>query len=157
MNFAQLADLIQAQAAAIPEAVREGVAAGAQLIKQDARDRLGSYQGAVGDLPAWAPLAEATKSDRVSRGYSEDDPLLRDGKLRDAIDVREVEDGAEIGVFDSSGMTTIAASMEFGYFNKQAKQAVAPRSFLRAATDTKGEAAAAEISVRVGAILEETK
>lgn len=156
MNFAELADIIAAQAAAIPEAAREGVAAGAELVKKDAQERIGEYQDAVGDLPAWAPLADVTKADRVQRGFTEDDPLLRSGKLRDSIEVRGVDEGAAIGVFDPE-MTTIAASMEYGYYNVRAGRPVAPRSYLRAASETKGEAAAAEIASRVRAVLEETK
>lgn len=155
MNFAELADLIQAQTAALPAAIREGVATGAELIAQDARDRIGTYQDAVGDLPAWAPLSEATQADRVAKGFTADDPLLRSGKLRDSIEVREVEEGAEIGVFDPE-MTTIAAAMEFGYWNARAQIPVAPRSYLRSAAEVKGELAAAEISSRVGEILEGT-
>lgn len=156
MNFAELAEVIQAQVLAIPAAVRGGVAAGAELIAQDARDRIGEYQDAVGDLPAWAPLSDATQADRVAKGFTADDPLLRSGKLRESIEVREVDEGAEIGVFDPA-MTTIAAAMELGYWNARTQTVVPPRSYLRGAATVKGEAAAAEISTRVVAILEETK
>lgn len=152
MNFAELADVIQAQAAAIPAAVREGVAAGAELIAQDARDRIGGYQDAVGDLPAWARLSDATQADRFAKGFTADDPLLRSGKLRDSIEVREVDEGAEIGVFNPE-MTTLAAAMELGYWNARTQTAVPPRSYLRGAATVKGEAAASEISSRVGSIL----
>lgn len=54
-------------------------------IEKVARAEFGHYQDAVGPFPAWAELAEATKDDRVRQGYSENDPLLRSGDLRDTV------------------------------------------------------------------------
>src|SRR5205814_4154762 len=54
-------------------------------IEATAKAELGTYQGAVGPFDAWAPLAEATQQDRVAKGFTPDDPLLRSGELRDSI------------------------------------------------------------------------
>lgn len=156
MSFRELADLLEAQVAALPEAIEAGAIAGGEIIRDDARNRIGSYQGAVEDLPAWEPLSEATKADRVAKGFTEDDPLLRSGKLRDSIEVRPVPEGAAIGVFDPE-MTTIAGAMEYGYANVRAGRSVPPRSFLRAAAATKGEEASVEIAARVQVVFEGKK
>jgi len=62
----------------------------AQIVQAEARRELGTYQDATGPFPAWAELADATKDDRVHRGYTENDPGLRSGAMRDSIE-RTVE------------------------------------------------------------------
>lgn len=80
----------------------KGLKEAAELVVEEAKSSLGTYQGAVGTVPAWAPLSPATQADRVSRGYPADEPLLRTGELRDSIDY-EVEDGhAYVGSDDES-------------------------------------------------------
>jgi hypothetical protein len=70
---------------------RDGIAAAAQLLEREAKAEFGHYQPAAGPFASWPELADATKADRVAQGYTENDPLLRDGTLRDSIK-REVED-----------------------------------------------------------------
>jgi HK97 gp10 family phage protein len=63
----------------------DGLEKAAQLLEKEAKAEFGAYQSAIGPFAAWAELAESTKEDRASKGYSENDPLLRDGTLRDSI------------------------------------------------------------------------
>lgn len=72
----------------------------AQIIEEDAKAQFGEYQDQVGPFPAWTPLADATKANRVREGFPEDEPLLRTGDLRDSIS-REV-DGNEAAVGSTS-------------------------------------------------------
>jgi hypothetical protein len=51
-----------------------------------AKDKIGEYQSQAGPFAAWAPLTESTKADRVRGGFSEDNPELRTGALRDSIE-----------------------------------------------------------------------
>ncbi|PTR05283.1 MULTISPECIES: HK97-gp10 family putative phage morphogenesis protein [unclassified Novosphingobium] len=74
---------IAAQAAAAE--AHNGLEKAASLLADKARDAIGEYHDAVGPIPAWEPLADATKADRVAQGYPEDEPLLRSGELRDSI------------------------------------------------------------------------
>lgn len=53
-------------------------------LDRTARKEYGVYQPSVDQFPAWAELADATKADRVRQGFTENDPLLRSGALRDA-------------------------------------------------------------------------
>lgn len=53
-------------------------------IENTAVSEFGTYQPAVGPFPAWEELAEFTKDDRLKAGYTENDPLLRSGELRDS-------------------------------------------------------------------------
>ena len=58
-----------------------------------------------------------------------------------------------MGVFDSK-MTTIAAAMEYGYFNVRAQTLVPPRSFIRAAAFTLAKAVAELIGRRFRQVME---
>lgn len=76
--------LVQLQASVALEA-HHGLKKVAQAITETAQGEIGHYQAAIGPFPAWEELKESTKADRVHQGYTENDPLLRDGKLRDSI------------------------------------------------------------------------
>jgi hypothetical protein len=65
-----------------------------ELVAEEARSEFGTYQPAVADLPAWAPLADDTLNDwqghpgKITLGYASegtDNPLLREGDQRDSI------------------------------------------------------------------------
>ncbi|WP_042298954.1 hypothetical protein [Paraburkholderia kururiensis] len=66
-------------------------------IERTAKEEIGKYQPQVGPFDAWPELADATKEDRLAHGFTENDPLLRSGEMRDSIGrtVRGLE--AEIG------------------------------------------------------------
>lgn len=91
----------------------------AKVVQHDAQERIGQYQAATGPFDAWEELAESTQKDRVNKGYTPDDPLLRDGTLRDSIEVEAAPMEAVIG-----SKLDIAAYQEFG------TATVPPRPFL---------------------------
>lgn len=78
-------------------------------IEKTAKAEFGHYQDAVGPFPEWAELAESTMAERGRLGYPENEPLLRDGTLRDSIS-HEVEQ-LEVTVGSTS---EIAEYHEFG-------------------------------------------
>lgn len=57
----------------------------AVAIDNTAKAEIGHYQPDVGSFAGWVELADATKADRSAKGFSENDPLLRSGELRDSI------------------------------------------------------------------------
>lgn len=59
--------------------------AAAAIVQSEAKAELGTYQDAAESLPAWAELANSTKKDRLRQGYTENDPGLRSGAMRDSI------------------------------------------------------------------------
>lgn len=93
----------------LEKSLHEGLKQVAEAIEETAKEELGVYQDAIGPYPAWAPLAESTVADRIAKGFTPDDPLLRTGELRDSI-VHEVH-GLEaiIGSTDE-----VMEYMEFG-------------------------------------------
>ncbi|MDR9052058.1 MULTISPECIES: hypothetical protein [Burkholderia cepacia complex] len=65
-------------------ALNRGLNEVAQRVEDTAKAEIGHYQPGVGPFQAWAQLAESTKADRVAHGFTENDPLLRSGELRDS-------------------------------------------------------------------------
>jgi hypothetical protein len=65
--------------------LKHGLEESAKLVQDTAKSEFGIYQDEVGNFPAWAELTDATKLDRVRQGYTENEPLLRSGELRDSI------------------------------------------------------------------------
>jgi hypothetical protein len=80
-----------------PSLVRHGAIA----IQAEARSYFGNYTA----RPKWPQLAESTKKDREHKGYAPNEPLLREGTLRDSIGIKISHDGleAQIGTDDERG------------------------------------------------------
>jgi hypothetical protein len=57
----------------------------ARLVEARAKAEIGHYQTDTAPFPAWAELADATKDDRERHGFTENDPGLRTGEMRDSI------------------------------------------------------------------------
>ena len=84
-SFGQMAAHLVEMAASETLALHHGLKKCAVAIEKTAKEEIGVYQGEVGPFAAWAELADSTKQDRVSKGFTENDPLLRTGELRDSI------------------------------------------------------------------------
>jgi hypothetical protein len=69
----------------------------AAVVQTEAKAIIGHYQAAAGPFAPWAELADATKEQRVRLGFSENEPLLRTGEMRDSI-LRTVIDGSHAAV-----------------------------------------------------------
>lgn len=95
------------------------VSEGAKAIQADARGRLGTYQDGEGPFPAWANLAEATVDDRLRKGFTPDDPLLRTGDLRKSITTKV--DGNVAGIGSESPIAL---------YQEQGTSKIPPRPFL---------------------------
>ncbi len=115
----------------------EGVAA-------KARAKIGHYQQASGSFPAWAELAERTRQDRVTKGFPEDEPLLRTGDLRDSI---KSETDGNRGIVGST--SKIALYQEIGTAGGAHGGPIPPRSFLAST----GAETAPEVVAAVSAAL----
>ncbi|MDE1915005.1 MAG: phage virion morphogenesis protein [Sphingomonadales bacterium] len=86
MEFQNLAGLAaHFERIAQSSGAEKGLEKAAQLLEDKAKEAIGQYHDSVGPVPAWAELADATKADRVAKGFPEDEPLLRTGDLRDSI------------------------------------------------------------------------
>jgi hypothetical protein len=69
----------------------------AQAVEKTAKGEVGVYQDAIGPFSEWPELAQSTQDQREHLGYSANDPLLRDGTMRDSISHKVEELEAQIG------------------------------------------------------------
>lgn len=123
--------------------LHEGLRIIAKRIERDAKVEIGTYQDAVGPFPGWPELAEATKDDRVSKGFSENDPLFRTGQRKD--DITHAVQGLEAAIGTPEGAPTaiIAVVEEFGNEREPARPVLGPAAFKNKATIQKLVGAAA--------------
>lgn len=63
----------------------EALTAAAKIVEKEAKSEIGHYQSGGGQFAPWAELADYTKDERVRLGFSENDPGLRNGDMRDSI------------------------------------------------------------------------
>lgn len=93
--------------------LHDGLKKCAVSIEKTSKEEIGEYQSAVAPFAGWVELADSTKEDRVSKGFSENNPLLRSGGLRDSIsheiDSLEAVVGSDSGimVYQELGTETI--------------------------------------------------
>lgn len=87
-EFAHIGEMIahlSAMAAAETLALHNGLKKCAIAIEKTAKSEIGTYQGQVGPFAAWDPLAESTQADRMSKGFTPNDPLERTHALENSI------------------------------------------------------------------------
>ncbi len=108
-SFAEFAEHLAKAAIAVKVSEHKALEAVARAVEKDAKAQIGSYQPEVEPFPEWAQLAESTQADREQKGYPANEPLLRDGTLRDSIEHEVQGDEAVIG-----SKLEIAAYQEFG-------------------------------------------
>jgi phage gpG-like protein len=100
----------------------------ARLVEAEAKAVIGNYQPEAGQFAAWAQLADVTISDKEKLGYAPpDNPLLREGALRDSIEHAVGDKEAVVG-----SNSAVAEYQELG------TQHIPPRSFLGGAAVRKG-------------------
>ncbi|MGH8299400.1 MAG: phage virion morphogenesis protein, partial [Steroidobacteraceae bacterium] len=118
-SFGAFAEHLLTREAVVVAAWHEVLEPIGAMVAHTAREKIGEYQDAEGPFPEWAPLAEATVEDRIAKGFSADEPLLRTGDLRDSIS--HAVEGLEVAVGSTSD---IAVYQELG------TERIPPRPFL---------------------------
>lgn len=119
MDLEQLAMELSSASARIATGLEAGFRVIVKEIEETAKEEIGVYQPAYGPFDAWVPLAESTKADRVRQGYSEDEPLLRSGRLRDSIQSEVVGLAAIVGT-----------KSEIGFWQEVGTEHIPPRPFI---------------------------
>ena len=133
-NLLEMAVVFGEAVVAVPLELHEALEHIARKIEKDAKDEIGTYQPAVGGFPAWPELADSTKLDRVAQGYTENDPELRSGQLRDDI-THEVEGlEAQIGTPESAQTANVMVFQEFGTSRMPARPILGPAGFKNIST-----------------------
>lgn len=86
---------------AIPAAQEAGLNATGERMEKAARDLLGEYQREeTGPFAPWAELSDVTKERRTAAGFSENDPGLASGAMRESIKHRVDGHTVTIGTDD---------------------------------------------------------
>jgi len=99
-----------------------------QIVEQTAKDKIGEYQDGIGPFPAWEELAEATKEDRLRQGFTENDPLLRTGDLKNSIS--HISEGL---------VATIGSNLDIAAYQELGTNKIPPRPFLGPSVDENHE------------------
>lgn len=136
LTLAQFGAKLAGFAMAVKAEERRALTQAARIIEAEAKAEIGHYQGAAGPFAAWPELAEATKAERVRQGFTENDPLLRTGEMRDSISHVVGDREAAVGSNDEK-----AVWQELG------TRTIPPRSFLGGAAMRK----APEVARTLGA------
>jgi phage gpG-like protein len=100
----------------------------AKLVQVEAKSLIGTYPGDEPPFAAWPELADSTKEDRVHQGYTENDPLLRSGDMRESIERIATTDMAVVGSAEDKAL-----------YQELGTAKIPPRSFLGMAAMRKGE------------------
>lgn len=82
------------------EMERNALEKAAVVVEKRAKEKVGEYQEQAGPFIAWPELADATKEDRLHRGFTENDPGLRTGEMRDSIEHVVEGNEAQVGSND---------------------------------------------------------
>lgn len=118
MTLLQFVTVITRVAITLPIARHTALEHACQIVEDKAKRLIGTYDAD----PQWPELADATKEDRVRQGFSENEPLLRTGELRDSIHHTVIGDTGHVGSDDNK-----AVWQELG------TKSIPPRSFLKSA------------------------
>lgn len=130
-SLGDFATFLMRQETVVIPALEKGLERICILIARTAKREFGTYQPEVGPFPKWAPLAETTLygwgpfPGKIDLGYAPpDNPLLREGELRDSIDyvVHRLE-----GVIGSPSQ--IMVYDEFGTEKMPARPVLGPAAF----------------------------
>jgi hypothetical protein len=119
-SFGQAAAHCAKLALAVHEADHIALDQATKLLQKKVKEKFGEYQPEAGSFVAWAELAESTKQDRERQGYPEDEPLLRDGTLRDSVEraVRDSEgfvgSNSDVAVYQELGTKNMPPRSTFG-------------------------------------------
>lgn len=125
LSLAEFAGVVMHISHTLPAARRRALEYAGQIIEDEAKRLIGTYDAD----PTWPELADATKEDRVRQGFSENEPLLRTGELRDSIHHTVVANVGHIGSDDDK-----AVWQELGTVH------IPPRSFLKSAVISEAHA-----------------
>jgi phage gpG-like protein len=119
-TLAGLAGLLAAGLEAHEHRKHERMERAARIVADEAKALIGSTEvGAAAPFAAWPELAQSTQDDREAHGYARNEMLLREGTLRDSIEIAVGDNEAAIGSNDP-----VAVYQELG------TKSIPPRSFL---------------------------
>lgn len=104
------------------EADHQSLERATKLLQKAVKDKFGTYQPSAGKFVEWAELADSTQDQRERLGYEPDEPLLREGDLRESIQTL---------VRDNEGY--VGSNSDIAVYQELGTKRIPPRSFLGSA------------------------
>lgn len=89
ISFAQLGSALAVAAVQVEHSAATSMGKACQLLEDSAKHAIGTYEF------DWPQLADATQEQRVSLGFSANEPLLRTGELKNSIEHKVSSDGKD--------------------------------------------------------------
>jgi len=114
MNLLQAAAMFASMEQGLHHAEHAALERAAVIVETEAKAEIGTYQPDAGPFAAWAELQDSTKRDRVAKGFSENEPLLRTGEMRDSVEHTVKMDFGPGGVAHIGSDSLIAVYQELG-------------------------------------------
>ena len=112
---------ILTELAVMDGAEKDALEKAAQVVETEAKRVIGTYDY------GWAQLAPSTQKDREDKGYPANEPLLRDGTMRDSIQHKVEGKSAFVG-----------SNEDIAVFQELGTSRIPPRPFLAGAAMHKG-------------------
>lgn len=140
-GLGELAGLIGGFASAIPSTIDMATQHASKIVKE-------KVDAIYGDASELAVLSDYTQVDRAAKGYSQNNPLFRDGELlKDSVRIERVEPGMVIIGSDEP----VHLYHELGYMNARTGNPVPPRPVFHIAAAHSEK----EVAIFLGAALDE--
>lgn len=142
-SFGAFAEHLASLAAMAPAAERAGAEVAARIVEHEAKAEIGTYQTSAGPFQTWPELSDVTKRERVELGFTENDPLLRTGALRDSI-------GHSVEAFPGGAVAVVGSTSDVAVDQELGTSRIPERSFLGRAAFIKRDAAVEAFLLTVG-------
>jgi hypothetical protein len=122
-NFTDLAKHLQRVARDVPKVTEKAMHAIGKTVGHAARAKIGEYQGAAGEFNAWAQLEDATQADRLRKGFSANDPLLRSGELAASVSY-------DLVIAGRAQTLSVGSDLDLGLWQEMGTRTIPPRPFV---------------------------
>lgn len=122
-SFADLAKHLDRVSREIPKTVGAALEKVGKRVESTAKDKIGHYQDASGEFPAWPELKDTTKADRLRKGFTENDPELRTGELYGSITHDVSRSGTEHKL-------TVGSDLDIALWQEMGTDHIPPRPFI---------------------------
>lgn len=133
----------------VSHAHHDGLERAAKVVEKQAKAYIGTYDA----RPVWPELAERTKSERSRLGFSDNEPLLRTGELRDSIEHTVSHMPGLVGDLEAQ----IGSNNQKAVWHELGTSKAPPRPFLEPAMKAKIDEILEVIGVAVHGHLSGTK
>lgn len=101
------------------------------IVEKSAKEQFGEYQPVVGPFEKWEELKESTKLERLKKGFTENDPLLRTGKLKRSIKhTVKIYSERGINLLNETSEVVIGSTSDVMVYQELGTKTIPPRPVL---------------------------